>query len=51
MENDWKTVSCRGHTYKALEKRSEKLKRSVSNTLEIILAKSLKDELMELEKQ
>ncbi len=47
MENNWKTVSCRNKIYTALEKKSKKLKRSVSNTLEIILEKSLKMELKE----
>lgn len=51
MENDWKTVSCRNQMYAALEKKSEKLRRSVSSTLEIILEKSLKKELEELESQ
>ena len=49
MKNNWKTVSCRNQIYNALEKKSEKLKRSVSSTLEIILEKSLKKELEELD--
>ena len=51
MEKNWKNIACRNEYHDALRIRSEKLNRSMSNTLELILQDSLKSELKQMEGQ